>query len=175
MHYPPAFTAGRAAFRYDSLIRELILKLKHGDATYLAKPLGMWLARSGKDLLRKSDVIIPVPLHRWRLFKRRYNQATLLGRSLSHHSGVPLLTNALLRCKNTESQHGKSRKAREKNVQSVFTVDSKKLDLIRRKSILLVDDVWTTGATLNACVRTLKKAGAKDVYILTLARVIKSV
>ncbi|WP_032113052.1 ComF family protein [Candidatus Paracaedibacter symbiosus] len=175
LHQPPLFAAGRAAFRYDSLIRDLILKLKHGDATYLAKPLGLWLARSGKDLLLKSDVIIPVPLHRWRLFKRRYNQATLLGRELSRHSGVPLLTNILQRRKNTESQHGKSRKARAANVKSVFKIDSKDIALLKKKSILLVDDVWTTGATLEACIKSLKRAGAKDVYVLTLARVVKGV
>lgn len=173
LHQPPSFTMGRAAFRYDSLIRELILKLKSGDATYLAKPLGLWLARSGQDLLEKTDVIIPVPLHRWRLFKRRYNQATLLARELANYSGRPLLTNVLIRTKNTTSQHGKSRQLRQKNVKNVFKIAPSHLDFIKKKSFLLVDDVWTTGATLNACIKVLKKAGAKDVYVLTLARVIK--
>lgn len=173
LHIPPLFTKGRAAFRYNSLIRELILKFKHGDATYLAKPLGAWLAWSGKDLLARSDVILPVPLHRWRLFKRRYNQATLLARELSRRTQVPLLTNVLVRHKNTESQHGKTRQARQANVNAVFKITPERLSEVKKKSVLLIDDVWTTGATLNACVKTLKKAGAKDVFVLTLARVTK--
>lgn len=171
---PPLFTQARAAFRYEALIRDLILQFKHADATYLAKPLGQWLARQGQSLLVKSDIIIPVPLHRWRLFKRRYNQATLLCHELSRSSGKPVGTNCLQRVKNTPSQHGKSRKAREKNVMGVFKVPPSKQEVIRKKSILLIDDVWTTGSTLNACIKALKKAGAKDVYILTLARVIKA-
>lgn len=174
MANPPLFTKGRTAFRYDSLIRESILKFKHGDATYLAKPFGKWLSRAAEDILPHCDVIIPVPLHRFRLLKRRYNQATLLSREVSNFSNIPLLTNALVRNKYTESQHGKSRRSREKNVQSVFELKSKYLPSIIKKSVLLIDDVWTTGATLNACVKTLKKVGAKDVYVLTLARVIKS-
>lgn len=173
LHTPPLFTRGRAVFRYHSLIRELILKFKHGDATYLAKPFGSWLTLSGRDLLAASDVIIPVPLHRWRLFKRRYNQATLLARELSRHAQIPLLTNVLIRHKSTESQHGKSRQARQANVNAVFKIMPEKSLLVKKKSVLLVDDVWTTGATLNACVKTLKKAGAKDVFVLTLARVVK--
>lgn len=173
LHTPPLFFRGRSAFRYDSLIRELILKFKHGDATYLAKPLGIWLASSGKELLLKSDVIIPVPLHRWRLFRRRYNQATLLARELSRYSHIPLLTNVLIRHKITESQHGKSRQVRQANVNNVFKIAPEKLALVKKKSVLLVDDVWTTGSTLNACIKTLKRAGAKDVSVLTLARVVK--
>ena len=118
-------------------------------------------------------MIIPVPLHRWRLFKRRYNQATLLARELAHYSSRPLLINVLIRHKNTPSQQGKSRQLRQQNVNRVFNVARKNLSLIKGKSLLLVDDVWTTGATLNACIKTLKKAGAKDVYVLTLARVIQ--
>lgn len=173
LHQPPSFVNGRAAFRYEGLIRDLILKLKHGDATYLAKPLGLWLARSGQELLAKSDIIIPVPLHRWRLFKRRYNQSTLLARELAYSSNRSLLTNVLIRTRNTASQHGKSRQLREKNVKSVFKVAPRHLTLIKGKTLLLVDDVWTTGATLNSCIKALKKAGAKDIYVLTLARVIK--
>lgn len=173
LHSPPPFAKGRTAFRYDSLIRELILQFKHADATYLAKPLASWLTWSGRELLVKSDVIIPVPLHRWRLFKRRYNQATLLARELSHRVDTPLLTNVLVRHKRTESQHGKSRKERQANVNAVFKIAPEKRHLVKRKAVLLIDDVWTTGATLNACVKTLKKAGAKDVFVLTLARVTK--
>lgn len=173
LHIPPLFTKGRAAFRYDSLIRELILQFKHGDATWLAKPLASWLALNGQDLLMASDVIMPVPLHRWRLFARRYNQATLLARELSHRTQIPLFTNVLVRHKRTESQHGKSRQERQVNVRAVFHIASKKRSLVKGKAILLIDDVWTTGATLNACVKTLKSAGAKDVFVLTLARVTK--
>jgi ComF family protein len=173
LHQPPLFTGGRSVFRYDSLIRELILKFKHGDATYLAKPLGRWMTRSGEDLLTKCECIIPVPLHRWRLLKRRYNQATLLAREISSNSNLPYLTNVLIRTKNNTSQHGKSRKSREENVKNIFKIAPQHLALVKKKSFLLVDDVWTTGATLNACIKTLKKAGAKDVYVLTLARTIK--
>lgn len=174
MATPPLFTKGRSAFQYDSLVRENILSFKHADATHLAKPFGRWLYRAAEDILPHCDAIIPVPLHRWRLLKRRYNQATLLAKEVSKLGGIPLLTNVLIRYKHTESQHGKSRRLREKNVKSVFSIAPQHSSLIKNKSFLLIDDVWTTGATISNCVKVLKRSGAKNVYVLTLARVIKT-
>jgi ComF family protein len=168
----PSFDGGRSATRYDGMIRDIILKLKHGDATYLPPSLAGWLIQAGQDFWDKTDYIIPVPLHRWRLMRRRYNQATLLARAVSQRVNLPLLTNILIRSKLTESQGRKSRKERRQNVQTAFGLQDPK-ELLKGKRIVLIDDVWTTGATLAACTTTLKRGGVEKIYVLTLSRVVK--
>ncbi|AIK97109.1 hypothetical protein ID47_10820 [Candidatus Paracaedibacter acanthamoebae] len=168
----PPFEAGRSATRYDGMVRDIILKLKHCDATYLPPSLAGWMAQAGQDFWDKTDYIIPVPLHRWRLMRRRYNQATLLARALSQRLNLPLLTNILIRSKLTESQGRKTRQERRKNVQAAFAIQDPK-GLLTGKHIALIDDVWTTGATLEACTTALKKGGVEKVYVLTLSRVVK--
>lgn len=168
----PPFDGGRSAIRYEGLGREVILKLKHGDATYLPSSLAGWMAQVGQQFWDKTDYLIPVPLHRWRLMRRRYNQATLLARSLSPKVKLPILTNILIRSKMTESQGHKTSKERRKNVHNAFTVQDPQ-GLLKGKCVTLIDDVWTTGATLEACTAALKKAGVEKVYVLTLSRVVK--
>ncbi len=168
--HPPAYDLGRSTFIYSDLGRDLVLRLKHSDATYLPKCLAPWIKSTGQDFWPTADYIIPVPLHRWRLLKRQYNQATLLARAVSGLVNVPVLTNVLMRRKATESQGHKSVKDRKKNVDDAFYV---KGEILKGKTIVLLDDVWTTGATLNACTKVLRKAGAHRIYLLTLARVVK--
>jgi len=171
---PHSFDRARSLFKYDDASKGLILGLKHGDRLDHVPGLARWLGRTGLDLLNNSDVIVPVPLHRWRLWKRRYNQAALLGEQLSRWSGKPHIPSILERTRPTPSQgEMNSAKARRRNVLGAFKVPPKFRGKVRAKKVLLVDDVFTTGATLDACARALKRAGAERVEVLTLARVVR--
>jgi len=167
---PPRYAKARAAVLYDETSRGLILAFKHGDRTYPAPALAAWMKRAGGDLWDEADFIIPVPLHRWRLFKRRYNQAALLARELGDLTGKPVLVDALLRKRATAQQGHLSRKQRLKNVAGAFGLNEASRAHLKDKTVMLVDDVLTTGATVNECARILMKGGAKAVYVLTLAR-----
>jgi ComF family protein len=167
----PAFDAARAACLYDETSREPILKLKHGDRTDLAPLFARWLSRAAADLLAEADAIAPVPLHRLRLLRRRFNQAAEIARPLSRLSGVPLLADAVVRRKATESQGGKSGAGRRRNVAGAFEVPPSRAALVAGRRILLVDDVMTTGATAEGCARALKRAGAARVDVAVVARV----
>ncbi len=169
----PAFDRARAVFAYDDASRGLVLAFKHGDRTQNARAFGQWLARAGSELLRDADLIVPVPLHRWRLFFRRYNQAALLAQSLGRFSGRRVSVDLLTRHRRTPIQGRLSRTARIKNVRGAFTIrDSGRADLAGKR-ILLIDDVLTTGATAEECTRVLKRAGAAAVDVLTLSRVVR--
>jgi ComF family protein len=172
--YPPAFDKARAVLRYDSASRKSILALKHADRLDLAPPFGRWLERTGHELLAQSDLIVPVPLHRLRLWKRRYNQSAELARALARLSGLVVDPFALRRIRPTPSQgEMPSASARRRNVRGAFAVPEKCRPAVNGKRILLVDDVLTTGATANACAKALKRAGAEKVFVLTLARVVR--
>lgn len=171
---PPPFT-GWSIFIYENTIRKLIIRFKHGDATYLAPTLAKWLYSGNpnkKNLFQDFDYLIPVPLHRTRMIKRQFNQATLLCRELEKLCGIPTHPLALRRHRNTTTQHLKSKKLRFKNVQNAFYLDPKYQQDITGKNICLIDDVWTTGATITSCAQTLLNAGAKKVSVITVARVL---
>lgn len=170
--HPPIYTQARSALVYDSVSKKLLLPFKHGDATYLAPALGKQMALVSYEILNKTDCLTPVPLHWKRLFKRRYNQAALLAQHLEKFSQGSLILDLLNRSKNTQPQGHLSKKQREENVHKVFSVNPKYATLLKGKSVTLVDDVLTSGATLNACSKALRRAGVKDVYALTLARVV---
>lgn len=170
---PPHYDRARAAVAYDDRIAKLVISLKHSDRTDLAPGLAAWMARAGADLLADCDWIVPVPLHRRRLFDRRYNQSVLLAQPLAARSGKPLICDLIRRQRKTESQGHLSPAARRRNVEGAFRTDrARKADLAGRR-ILLIDDVLTTGATANAIARRLKRDGAGAVDILTLARVVR--
>lgn len=169
----PAYTAARSALAYDDASRNLVLAFKHGDHTHYAPAFGAWLQRAAAELLPASDWIVPVPLHRWRLFRRRFNQSTLLGRALSRRSGKPLIPDLLVRRRNTPPQGRLSRSQRRRNVSGAFAVREAHRDRLAGKRILLIDDVFTTGATVDACSRALLAAGAAEVRVVTLARVVR--
>lgn len=166
----PPFSRARAAFAYNEQSRTLILKLKYQDDTYLSHSFAGWLQSAGKELVAASDLMIPVPLHWRRMVSRRYNQSLLLARALAAKTALPLLADGLVRTRHTPQQAGLSKNAREKNVKNAFAVPPKHLVVLKGKSILLIDDVMTTGATLSACTHVLLKAGAGQVNVLTLAR-----
>lgn len=170
---PPAFDRARAILAYDEASRGAILALKHADRLDLVPGFARWLGRVGRPLLEGSDLIVPVPLHRGRLWLRRYNQAAELARALGRAWNRPVAVRALERSRATLSQGAMtSAKARRRNVQRAFRVPDTGAVVGRR--ILLIDDVMTTGATVEACARALKRAGAVQVDILALARVVKA-
>lgn len=168
---PPVFAAARAAMLYDEGSKRLILGFKHGDRTHMAKTLGAWMQRAGAEFWNQTDFIIPVPLHRWRLFKRRYNQAALLAQAVAAATGETVLVDGLLRLRSTPIQGHRNRKERQANVKGAFTVNPRHTTVLAGKTLVLVDDVLTTGATLNECSRVLLEAGAAKIQVLTLSRV----
>jgi ComF family protein len=170
---PPVYDRARAVLRYDELSRGLLLGFKHGDRTEGAPAFGEWLARAGAELIADCDVILPVPLHRRRLFSRRYNQSALLAQALGRAAGLPVLPDSLRRARNTPSQGRLSAAARQRNVAGAFRIAAGAADRLGGRRVLLVDDVLTTGVTVEACARTLKRAGAAGVDVLTLARVVR--
>lgn len=171
---PPAFDRARAVMRYDDASKAPILALKHADRLDHVPGFARWLMRSGRAFLDETELIVPVPLHRRRLWSRRYNQAAELARALSRLSGKLADSRVLLRAKPTPSQgEMPSAQARRRNVQGVFAVQAKSKPLVYGKIVLLIDDVLTTGATVEACARALKRAGARKVHVLALARVVR--
>lgn len=170
---PPEFSAARAALVYNDVSRDFILGFKHGDQTQSVVTMVPWMKVAGADILSSADVIVPVPLHRWRLLRRRYNQAALIGRALAKEMKIAFSADALTRIRATETQGHLNAGERKKNVKSAFEVHPKRAAIIADKKIVLVDDVYTTGATVSECTKALLKAGAADVSILTLARVVR--
>lgn len=171
---PPAYDRARAALRYDEGSRRLILRFKHADRTDTAPALGRWLARAGTELLSDADLIVPVPLHRWRLLKRGYNQSAILARALATKTGTPLAPDLLQRTRSTRSQQGLSGSARLDNITATaFRIHPWQRRRAAGARVLLIDDVLTTGATITACTHTLRRAGAARIDVLTLARVVR--
>ncbi|MCB9947377.1 MAG: ComF family protein [Rhodospirillaceae bacterium] len=169
---PPRFDRARAAIAYDDGSRAMVLGFKHGDQTHAAAAFAGWMARAGADLLRGDAVLAPVPLHRSRLFRRRYNQAALLAIALGRLAGCPVVPDLLVRRRRSPGQGHLSRTERRANVKGAFAVRRSAADRVAGRRIVLVDDVLTTGATAGECTATLRRAGAAAVDVLTLARVI---
>jgi ComF family protein len=173
---PPSFDCARAVMRYDDKSRGPILALKHADRLDLAPAFARWLDRAGRSLLDESDIIVPVPLHRRRLWSRRYNQAAELARGLGALSGKAVEPMLLRRVRPTPSQGAMpSAKARRRNMRGAFQVPPEQQLAAKDRAVLLVDDVLTTGATADACARVLKRAGVRKVSVLALARVVRPV
>lgn len=171
---PPAFDRARAAAVYDDGCRSLLLGFKHGDRTEAAGALGRWLHQAGRELCREAGLIVPVPLHRRRLWRRRYNQSALLAWALGREAGLAVATDLLRRRKPTRSQRGLSASERRRNVQGAFGVDEDRRARLADAHVVLVDDVFTTGATVEAAAAALKRAGARRVDVVTLARVVRT-
>ena len=169
---PPAYARARAAVRYDDVARTLVHALKYQDRTDLAPTMGRWMARAGRELLGEADLLVPVPLHWRRAWSRQFNQSGALARVIERQTGVKLASEALRRVRPTEQQVGLSRTQRASNVQGAFRVaPDRKADIAGRR-VVLIDDVLTSGATVDACARALLRAGAAQVDVLVFARVV---
>ncbi|PIU08019.1 MULTISPECIES: ComF family protein [Methylobacterium] len=172
---PPVFGRGRAVALYEGAARDLVHRLKYGDRLDLAGPMGRMMAASGRQLLTDADLVVPVPLHRWRLWRRRFNQAALLARTVAASAGKPFDTGALERVKATRPQVGLTRAGRAANLQGAFRVPERARARLAGRRVLLVDDVSTTGATGNAAARALLRGGAASVDLLTFALVAEEI
>jgi ComF family protein len=166
---PPPFARARAAVAYSGIARQLVQNLKYRDRTDLAPWMAQWMVRSGAELLRDADIVVPVPLHRRRFFMRRFNQSAELARHVAKLSGVAFAPLALERIKRTRQQVGLAAKERAANVRGAFQVPAAGKITVSGRRVLLIDDVFTTGATVAAATKALTKAGARSVDVLTFA------
>lgn len=168
---PPPFEKARAAVLYDDIARSLVARLKYEDRPDLAPVMARWMGLAATDLTRDKPVVVPVPLHHWRQFERRYNQSALLSRFLCRDLALEHQPQALERVRRTQQQVGLTRRERAENVRGAFRATSQGIMRITGRPVLLVDDVLTTGATLEAASRACLRAGAKSVCVLTFALV----
>jgi ComF family protein len=168
---PPRFRRARSVLRYDRVAKDLILGFKYADRTGRSPHFALWMARAGQDLLDQTDLIVPVPLHPWRLFRRGYNQAALLANGLARQAGRTCCPDALARVRNTVRQGHLGRQDRRANLHGVIRMA--RPDVVDGRRVLLVDDVFTTGATVGECAQVLLSGGAVAVDVLTLARVVR--
>lgn len=169
---PPPFRHARAAAVYGDIARHLVHQVKYHDRPDLAITMARAMHRAGRSSLQDCALIVPVPLYRWRLWKRRFNQSAVLASHLSAFSGLPHDPFVLERVRPTRSQVGLSAAQRAENVRGAFRVPDVMRGRIAREPILLVDDVYTSGATVKAATRALLRAGAASVDVLTFARVV---
>ncbi len=168
---PPAYNRARAAVRFDEVARALVHSLKYSDRLDLAPMMGRWIAHAGRELLGEADALVPVPLHWRRLWARRFNQSAMLAKAIATESGVPVAGGALKRIKPTAQQVGLSRSERAANVQGAFKVPDEGKAMVVGRRLILVDDVLTSGATVEGCAKALLRAGAANVDVLVFARV----
>lgn len=168
---PPAFERARAVALYDGVARSLIHRLKYEDRLDLAGVMARMMVASGRALVADAECLVPVPLHRGRLWRRRFNQAALLGRVIATQADLDFAPAALIRIRATRPQVGLSRAARAENLSGAFRVPATEAPRIQGRRVLLIDDVTTTGATGNAAARALRRGGARAVDLLTFALV----
>jgi ComF family protein len=169
----PPFETARAAVKYNDSSRPVILGFKHGDQIHAVTAFLPWLKRSGAEMLAEADFLAPVPLHKRRLIRRRYNQAAIIAFALGKDMMLSTLPDILIRTRHTPSQGHLRAQERFKNVKKAFSFNEKYKADIKGKTIVLIDDVYTTGATVMECTDVLMKHGAGRVHVLTLARVAK--
>jgi ComF family protein len=167
------WSRGRAALLYRDNARSLVLALKHGDRLDLARPAAGWMLRAARPILQPDMLVAPVPMHWFRLFKRRYNQSALLSNALAQAAFLQHCPDLLLRRRATPTQEGRGRDARFANVGDAITLHPRNAAQAHRRHILLIDDVMTSGATLAAAAEACVAGGASAVSVLVLARVAK--
>lgn len=167
---PPRFDAARSALAYEGASRDLIHSFKYRNKTHLRRPLALLTMEILSEFIqsRRPDLIMPVPLHRKKVSSRGFNQAVLLGEILSQRLMIPLDRRNLRRIRWTEPQVNLAVHDRRTNVKGAFSIHE--ADLVNGRRVLLVDDVLTTGSTVEECGKVLKAAGAADVTVITVAR-----
>lgn len=169
---PPPFDRARSAVVYNEIARALVGRLKYGDRPELARFCARLMAQAGHELWGPDAVLVPVPLHRARLFARRYNQSTELARALGRLTGLPVESTLVSRRKNTPHQVGLSGDARRRNVAGAFVAHPDSLRRLGGRRVVVIDDVITTGATVKSVTRALKSGGAERVDVVSFARVV---
>jgi ComF family protein len=168
---PPRFDCGRAVALHREPAKGLVSRLKYGERLDLARPMARLMAGAGRDLLAGADILVPVPMHRFRLWQRRYNQAALLAGALAAEAGIPAAYDLLLRIRATRPQVGLNRADRRQNLRSAFAIRPGGAAEIAGRHVVVIDDVRTTASTANACAHILRKAGAARIDILTFTLV----
>jgi len=168
--HPPVFDRLRSVALHEGVARHLVHDLKYRDRVDLAPMMAGWMIRAAQAEIAAADAILAVPLHRMRMFRRMFNQSAELARHVADQSGRPFLGEALVRRKHTQQQVGLTANQRSLNVRGAFDVPDGRQNLVFGRRLVLVDDVYTTGATVSAATTALKKAGAADVTVLTFAR-----
>ncbi|MGL3609170.1 ComF family protein [Rhizobium sp. G187] len=167
---PPVFDRLRSVALYEGMARQLVHDLKYRDRVDLAPMMASWMLRAAAPEVAGADGVVAVPLHRMRMFRRMFNQSAELARHLARQSGKPFLAEVLVRRRRTEQQVGLTAKQRALNVRGAFEVPKAHADLVFGRRLVLIDDVYTTGATVSAATSVLKRAGAAEVTVLTFAR-----
>ncbi len=170
---PPIFNQSSSAIIYDEHSSKLITRFKYGDNTLVASYLAKLMVNANRANVDEVDYIIPVPIHKKRLLQRKFNQSALLAKQISKDCNAKFVPDMLKRTKHTPPQASLSAKKRKENVKGCFAINNKYADVIPGTSVLLVDDVVTTGSTLNECSKILKKEGVENIYILTLAKTVQ--
>lgn len=168
---PPPFDRLRTVMLYDDLARRLVSSVKYSDRTDLVPWISNWMEVAGKELIADADFVLPVPLHSSRLHSRRFNQAGEISRHIARNAAKPYKPEYLIRRKPTRQQVGLTEKQRARNVSGAFKVPEEMKIYIKSKRVLLIDDVYTTGATAKSATRALKRAGASHVDVLVFAKV----
>jgi ComF family protein len=168
---PPPHDGVRAAVAYGPVARAVVLKLKHGGRIGMGRVIGRYLARAA--LSEPDALLVPVPLHRWRIWRRGFNQSALLAREVARRTGLELQADLIERRKRTPMLGGLGKVARARALRGAFAVPSGKRAMLKGRTVLLVDDVYTSGATAGACAKVLKRAGAARVVVLCWARVLQ--
>ena len=168
--HPRPWRSARAAFHYEGTGRRLVLALKHGDRTDLARPLGRWMAEAGAGVLDARSLLVPIPLHWTRLLARRYNQAALLAREAARAAGCDWAPEALRRSRRTPTLKGLRRAERATTLAGAITPHPREGARMAGRAVVLVDDVMTSGATLAEAAFAARAAGAAEIAVLMLAR-----
>lgn len=171
---PLPFDHARAVVEHDGLAQDLVSRLKYGSHTELASWMALWMTRAAHDLIEEGELVIPVPLHRWRFWRRGYNQSAELARRMAQLKGKDFCPHLLVRKKYTRPQVGLGARARADNVRGVFKVPDPCKSALKDRRVLLIDDVYTTGAIVKAATRMLKRGGAARVDVITFSRVVNN-
>ncbi len=169
----PLFEKAKSVWVYDQHSKHMVTSFKYSDKTHTADIFGALMSNTGASFIESSDFVVPVPLHPLKLFQRRYNQAALLAQSIARKNNIPIIPDLLIRTKNSPPQASLNRKQRLENIKSAFDINPKFKAALKDKTITLVDDVMTTGATINECAKILLNGGAYAVYVITLARIVE--